>query len=213
MNEPYPEVDRYIAAVLKLIPWAAADRARIAADVRTHMLERMDAGQSAAEAIAEMGPPEEVARAYLQEIHFPLAPLGRRLGAFTIDLTVGVVLVAPAVGIFFGIYLVPFWEIEEIPLWWIVPGLLIAFGVASLLLSVFYFPILEARYGQTLGKRLLGLCVTTESGEQIGWGAAIVRRLPVFLEFFWLDALFALFTQRRQRAFDLVAKTVVVRCA
>ena len=54
--------------------------------------------------------------------------------------------------------------------------------------------------------------MTTESREQIGWGAAIVRRLPLFLEIFWIDAVFALFTRNRQRAFDLLAKTVVVEC-
>ena len=41
---------------------------------------------------------------------------------------------------------------------------------------------------------------------------AIVRRIPFFLEFFWIDAIVAIFTERKQRAFDLVAGTIVVHC-
>jgi uncharacterized RDD family membrane protein YckC len=37
-----------------------------------------------------------------------------------------------------------------------------------------------------------------------------VRQLPVFLQVFSIDALFVLFTDRRQRAFELLSKTRVV---
>jgi hypothetical protein len=39
---------------------------------------------------------------------------------------------------------------------------------------------------------------------------AIVRQLPVFLQCYWVDVLFAFFTERRQRAFELLSKTRVV---
>jgi hypothetical protein len=39
----------------------------------------------------------------------------------------------------------------------------------------------------------------------------VLRRLPSLFKFALLDALFALFTARRQRAFDIVAGTMVVR--
>lgn len=68
----------------------------------------------------------------------------------------------------------------------------------------------EAIWGQTIGKHVLGLCVVKEDGERVGWVAAIVRRLPWYVGLFWLDAVFALFTERRQRAFDLAAKTLVI---
>lgn len=211
MNETSNEIAAYLRSVLRRIPHASAERDRIAEDVRTHILERMEAGQTVNEAIEHMGPAEEVARAYLQDIRYPLASLSRRMGAFLIDLLLGVVLVVPALSIWFGVALGPFWEMGG-SLWELLVVGALVFGLAGVVLSVLYFPALEARYGQTLGKRLMGLCVTTESGEQIGWGSAIVRRLPLFLEIFWLDALFALFTRKRQRAFDLVAKTLVVRC-
>ena len=74
-----------------------------------------------------------------------------------------------------------------------------------------YFPILEGRFGQTLGKRLLGIRVLHESGLPIGFKEAILRRLPFYFDFWPIDGLFVLFTAKKQRAFDIVARTVVVR--
>jgi uncharacterized RDD family membrane protein YckC len=51
-----------------------------------------------------------------------------------------------------------------------------------------------------------------EDGSRIGWGAAILRRLPFFMNFFPIDAAFIFFTARRQRAFDKVAGTLVIGC-
>jgi hypothetical protein len=38
-----------------------------------------------------------------------------------------------------------------------------------------------------------------------------VRQLPVFLQVFWIDVMFALFMEKRQRAFEMLSKTRVVR--
>jgi uncharacterized RDD family membrane protein YckC len=69
----------------------------------------------------------------------------------------------------------------------------------------------ETLSGQTLGKRALNLRVVRESGARISVGQAIVRQLPLVLEVFWIDVLFALFTEKSQRAFELLSKTRVVR--
>jgi uncharacterized RDD family membrane protein YckC len=65
--------------------------------------------------------------------------------------------------------------------------------------------------GHTLGKRIAGLQVVRESGAPISFGQAIVRLLPVMFQFYWIDVLFALFTERHQRAFELLSKTRVVK--
>ena len=65
--------------------------------------------------------------------------------------------------------------------------------------------------GQTLGKCLMGIRAVRESGARISIGQSIVRQLPIFLEVFAIDALFALFTEKNQRAFELLSKTRVVR--
>ena len=87
------------------------------------------------------------------------------------------------------------------------PVLAILTGVLGF---VIYTAIAEYRYGRTWGKRLMGIHVVRESGARIGLGQAVVRQLPFFAQFFWIDALFALFTDRRQRAFELLTKTRAV---
>ena len=67
------------------------------------------------------------------------------------------------------------------------------------------------RRGQTIGKRLLGIRAVSETGARISLGQAIVRQLPMFLQVYWIDVMFALFTERSQRAFEMLSKTRVVR--
>ena len=76
-----------------------------------------------------------------------------------------------------------------------------------------YLIIAEYRFGETLGKHLLGLRVVRESGTRISLGQSVVRQLPMFLQVGWVDVLFALFTERHQRAFELLSKTRVVLAA
>ena len=64
--------------------------------------------------------------------------------------------------------------------------------------------------GQTFGKRRYGLFVVQESGAPITLGQSVVRQLSLVFQIFWIDALFTLFTERRQRAFELLSKTRVV---
>jgi uncharacterized RDD family membrane protein YckC len=76
-----------------------------------------------------------------------------------------------------------------------------------------YTLIAEYRFGTTVGKHPLGVRVVRESGGGISVGQSIVRQLPIFLQVGWVDILFALFTERRQRAFEILSKTRVVRTA
>lgn len=90
-------------------------------------------------------------------------------------------------------------------------GMLIG-GVAALAYSF----VLEALWnGQTVGKRLAGIRVVTETGERLTGGKAFVRNVPAIASFGWLSYLVALLsmaaTDRRQRLFDSLAGTVVVR--
>ena len=38
-----------------------------------------------------------------------------------------------------------------------------------------------------------------------------MRRLSLFFEMLWIDALFIPFTDKKQRALDIIAKTIVAR--
>ena len=76
--------------------------------------------------------------------------------------------------------------------------------------SYLYTVTAEYLAGHTLGKRLMGIRVVRESGARIGLGQSFLRQLPFFGGFSIIDALFALFTERRQRAFELLTKTRAV---
>lgn len=215
----------YLARVMKELPRPLPERGRIEDELRSHLADRLEAGEphgvdphrepegEAGQALAGMAPPEEVARDYLAEITFHDAPLSKRVGAFLLDALLGTAALTP-LWIFFWLSFMPHLELQP-PLtygWVLLPLLFITkMAAAVAVMSVVYFPIAEAIWGRTLGKLALGIYVTREDGRAAGWIPAILRRLSFLLEIFWIDAVFALFTRRRQRAFDLVARTVVVR--
>jgi uncharacterized RDD family membrane protein YckC len=92
-------------------------------------------------------------------------------------------------------------------------------GKETLLFAVIgfgYYIFAEAFYGQTVGKRIVGIRVVDEDGGQVGFGAAVVRnllRLVDGLFFYLVGALFAFSSPRGQRLGDRAARTVVVRRA
>jgi uncharacterized RDD family membrane protein YckC len=81
-------------------------------------------------------------------------------------------------------------------------------------LAVGYYVVCEAATGATLGKRLVGIRVVGEDGEQPTFGAALVRnllRLVDALFFYLVGFVFALLSARGQRLGDRAAHTLVVR--
>ena len=69
----------------------------------------------------------------------------------------------------------------------------------------------QIHFGKTLGKYLMRIRVVRETGSPIGLGSSFVRRLSFYFDILWVDALFIFFTDKNQRALDIVAKTVVAR--
>lgn len=95
-------------------------------------------------------------------------------------------------------------------------------GIVSLLFvllgiggGAFYVLLLEGAWdGQTVGKKLFGIKVVTESGEQCGYAASLVRNLLDVVDGFFYYAVglaFMAASDKRQRLGDRVADTVVVR--
>jgi len=71
---------------------------------------------------------------------------------------------------------------------------------------IVYFPLLEGRFGQTLGNWLFGrLIVRSEDGLPAGYGKAILRRISFNFEILPIDALFIPFNPKHQRGFDILA--------
>lgn len=207
-------IEAYVRQVMELIPPASPERGAIEVDLRSHLEETAAAESSVNAAVSRMGAPRDVALAYGRETRLNPASFGQRVLAFAIDVLVGATVVAATLFLVLanGLGLLGLARSSE-PQAVGLSALFVILGVASIsALSLMYFPLMEWRFGQTLGKKLVGIHVVTVDGLACGLGAAVVRRIPFFLEFFWIDAIVALFSERRQRAFDMVAGTLVVEC-
>lgn len=93
------------------------------------------------------------------------------------------------------------------------------FGLLGLVIGgggmLFYWFLLEGVWdGQTLGKRLFGIKVVKENGEECSIGAAVVRNLLEIIDGFayYLVGFIAMaVSDKRQRVGDRLAGTVVVK--
>ncbi len=209
-----PIEDRYVHNVLRRIWVPESRRASIESDLRAHFARAREDGESAAAVAARLGAPDDVAAELMEDVELEHAGFWRRVAAFFADLGV---LVTGALPIF-GLVLLLLPRLQaldgssdvELPAIFAVAAIM-ALGMAYVGIAVLYFPVFEKRFGKTPGKHLMRLRVRDESGAEIGWGQAIVRRLSLYFEFLALDALFVPFSEKKQRAFDMVADTVVVR--
>jgi uncharacterized RDD family membrane protein YckC len=90
-------------------------------------------------------------------------------------------------------------------------------GKATLLLLALglgYYVLCEAITGATLGKHMVGIQVIGEDGEDLTFGASLVRnllRLVDCLFFYLVGGIFALTSPHGQRLGDRAAHTLVVR--
>ena len=195
--------EQYVESVLNHMPRTTPRRELIGAELRGHIEERLAHGTTLDDVLRQLGDPAALAESYLAEMPMIAARHGRRIVAKLVDL-VAVVCIFCAV-MLPAATLTQF-DIAEQFVW-------VAFAIGAFiggLLAALYTVLLEWRYGYTLGKYMSGLLVVRESGARISFGQAIVRQLPVLLQVLWVDAMFALFTDRRQRAFELLSKTRVV---
>ena len=148
----------------------------------------------------QLGNPERLAESYLSAVPRVSTSFGRRAAAKIVDVLVVLAVVA----------------IVAVAWRWATSDAFVALLIeifGSSILFGLYTMVAESQYSQTLGKRLVGLRVVRESGARISVAQPIVRQLPMFLQIYWIDVLFALFTDKSQRAFELLSKTRVVRVA
>jgi uncharacterized RDD family membrane protein YckC len=191
--------ETYINRVLDQLPRSTPQREQIATELRGHIAERTSSGQSDADVIRQLGDPLALAESYLSAVPLMSASFGRRAIAKIIDALTVLGVAIPMTWLF----------------WLRLPEELAVFAILGAIvgtstLFALYTIVAESRVGWTLGKHALGLRVVRESGARISLGQSFVRQLPMFLEVFAIDMLFALFTERHQRAFELLSKTRVV---
>ena len=191
--------DDYIARVLDALPRSMPLRSQIALELRGHIAERVGHGAAEAEVLRQLGDPIALAESYLAADPLESAPFGLRVAAKLIDVLAVIVVLSP-----FALVAFQMLPAEAAP--FLLALLLIcgSFGFGIYTIASEYV------IGQTAGKKLAGLRVVTERGTRISLGQSIVRQLPMFLQVYLIDGMFALFTDRRQRAFELLSKTRVV---
>lgn len=196
--------DDYINRVLDHLPSGTPMRDQIAMELRGNIAERLDRGQSVTEVLQQLGDPTTLAESYLSAVPLVSASFVQRGLAKSID----VFLVVLTAVLFVGL---PVWAVAGYREW----PFLFGFGALLMVLAAtfgfgLYTIVAEHWVGFTLGKRALGLRVVRESGAPVSLGQSIIRTLPMFLQIYWIDVLFALFTDKSQRAFELLSKTRVV---
>lgn len=191
--------DLYIESVIKHVPHGQPVRDHIASDLRSHIAERTEQGQAMDEVLRQLGDPLTLAESYLAAVPLESASLVHRVVAKLIDFIAVAATVAAVAALL--------WTSLPQEVVYFIPPLAILLCV---LCFVAYTVFAEYEYGYTVGKRLMQVRVVRESGARISLGQAIVRQLPFFGQFFWIDALFALFTERKQRAFEMLSKTRAV---
>ena len=191
--------DDYLDQVLAHLPRTTPRRQQIALELRGHIAERLTAGQPLNDVLRQLGDPAILAESYLAGISLVPADFGPRVMAKVVDVLGLLLIVAVLLGLA--------WASPRGGMTVILIGVAIVVAAFGFLI---YTIVAEWRSGQTFGKRRYDLFVVQESGAPITLGQSVVRQLSLVFQIFWIDALFALFTERRQRAFELLSKTRVV---
>ncbi|MFB6308799.1 MAG: RDD family protein [Haloarculaceae archaeon] len=80
-----------------------------------------------------------------------------------------------------------------------------------------YFIVMEAVWGYTLGKKILGVVVKNDDGSDIGWAESLIRNILRIVDtlptLYLIGAIVIWITDDKQRIGDLAASTVVVEQA
>jgi uncharacterized RDD family membrane protein YckC len=198
------QAERYIDEVMRHLLATREERARFEADLRAHFEEALGRGELYLQIVEKLGTPEAVAEAFNAERPLEHAGFWRRLAAFLADMSLFIAMAIPLV------FVAVMTETDMLPVFVGVP-MLILLAIAIFGFSLIYFPLLEARFGRTLGKHVMRIRVVDESGRPIRLGQAIIRRLSYYFDLLVLDAIFVPFTERKQRGLDILAKTIVVK--
>ena len=195
--------DDYIDNVLGNLPRATPQREQIALELRGHIAERLAYGHPLDEVLRQLGDARKLAEAYLSAVPLVAAPFASRALAKLIDSAASLLVLVPFALAAWRV-LAPEWFLPFLPLLVIVGGSFL-FATSTV--------VAEHLYGETPGKHVLGLRVVRESGARISLGQSVVRQLPMFVQIYWIDLLFALFTDKKQRAFEMLSKTRTVVAA
>lgn len=94
------------------------------------------------------------------------------------------------------------------------PGVAGVFGGVFGLLAFAYFVVMEGTYGQTIGKRVLGIVVVKDDGSACTMGASLIRNLLRVIDTLptaYILGIVLILVTDGQRLGDIVGSTYVVK--
>jgi uncharacterized RDD family membrane protein YckC len=205
--------------------WTAGPKERreaLSAEFAEHLREAEAAGELGS-TLERLGPPRDAAKAFAAGHELRPAPLPRRVIAFLIDCAIPALVAAAALAL--GTYLGSEGTADRLAefgrdvvaeretVWGAVEVSAALTGVVAFGWWVVGLTIMEWRYGRGPGKAAMGLRVVTEEGTAPSFGQVIVRRLTLVFSgpLQLIDWAFALFDDRRQRAVEKLAHTMVIQ--
>lgn len=214
-------IEEYLREFERWTAGSLATRLERRAELAEHLRAAEDAGELD-QAITRLGSPRDAARAFAEGQHPVPSPLPRRVAAIISDYLMSAVLLVPALAIASAQGWAETVQIAgyEIPTSVGGEGPEGAMGVLMYGLVLLFLlwlgvglAIAEWRFGRTPGKAIFGLRTISEDGIALSFGQAILRRLPLVFSgpLQLIDWMFVFFNPKRQRAFDTVARTIVVR--
>ena len=196
--------DVYVQSVIDQIPAEMAVRDHIAMELRAHIDERLAHGQPLDQVLRQLGDPQRLAESYLASVPLTAAPIFARLVAKVIDAGIACLIAGAGAATMWLTGGTRVLGPDAFP--WLPVVCMLSLVVGFIGYTIYA----EYHFGRTIGKKLMGIRVVRESGTRISLGQALLRQLPFVAQFFFIDALFALFTEKHQRAFELITKTRAV---
>jgi uncharacterized RDD family membrane protein YckC len=209
--------DKYLSRFERWVGGSKQRKVAARAELEEHLSAAERAGDLEA-AMRRLGDPRAAARDFSAGYGLTPSPIPQRFAAALIDL--GVLAALIATGLAQGTWAATRQggaqdvalnvagktkHLIEMPL----------LGIALIVLGGLWlvaFWVLEWRTGRTLGKAALGLRIVSEDGTAASFWQIVVRNLTLVfsgpLQLF--DWGFVFFNPKHQRAFDIVAKTMVV---
>ncbi|MFH1664125.1 MAG: RDD family protein [archaeon] len=94
-------------------------------------------------------------------------------------------------------------------------GVITLMSFCTVITQMIYWTVLEGKFGASIGKKILKMKVVKENGQEIDYIDAFFRNITKFADnllfFLPIDILTVFATKNKQRFFDKVAGTIVVR--
>src|SRR4026207_725744 len=108
--------ESYIDQVMARLPRVGALKSQVAMELRSHIAERVDHGQTVDEALRQLGDPVALAESYLTAIPLVAGPFRERAAAKLLDLLAFTAVYVPIVWLIWRIVPSSFFVVEAIAL-------------------------------------------------------------------------------------------------